>query len=159
MDISCIATKVVDEKYQYYQVKHSKTEIYLAWKMIKLECFINIRISYRTAPSTIWPIFSEIITNAKLQSCYKLKKLKDKKRKKDEGNLIKSNSWNPLFVKLIEKETNIKDLTWHQFVKRFCWHQVNRCDFNFIQIYCCKQFEKCVRTRRFICFWNWQIHK
>ena len=41
-----------------------------------------------------------------------MKKAKRNKRRKvlnhDEGNLIKTNMWIPLFAKLTEKETNMK---------------------------------------------------
>ena len=41
-----------------------------------------------------------------------IKKAKTNKRRKvlnhDEGNLVKTNTWTPLFAKLTEKETNTK---------------------------------------------------
>ena len=44
----------------------------------------------------------------------------NKRRKvlnRDEGNLVKTNTWTPLFAKPTEKETNTK--TWRQIQKRF----------------------------------------
>ena len=43
----------------------------------------------------------------------------NKRRKvldRDEGNLVKTNTWTPLFTKLTEKEANTK--TWRQIQKR-----------------------------------------
>ena len=52
----------------------------------------------------------------KIGESLEIKKAKTNKNQKvlncGEGNLVKTNSWNPLFVKLIEKET--KTNTWTQ---------------------------------------------
>ena len=52
----------------------------------------------------------------KVRESLEIKKAKTNKRRKvlnhDEGNLIKTNMWSPLFAKLTEKETNTK--TWRQ---------------------------------------------
>ena len=52
----------------------------------------------------------------KIRESLEIKKAKTKKRRKvlnhDEGNLVKTNTWIPLFAKLTEKETNTK--TWRQ---------------------------------------------
>ena len=47
----------------------------------------------------------------KLRESLEIEKPKTNKRKvlnQDEGNLVKTNTWTPLFAKLSEKETNIK---------------------------------------------------
>ena len=48
----------------------------------------------------------------KIRESLEIKKAKTNKRRKvlnhDEGNLVKINSWIPLFTKLTEKETNTK---------------------------------------------------
>ena len=48
----------------------------------------------------------------KIRESLEIKKAKTNKRRKvlnhDEGNLIKTNMWTPLFAKLTEKETNTK---------------------------------------------------
>ena len=48
----------------------------------------------------------------KIRESLEIKKAKTNKRRKvlnrDEGNLVKTNTWTPLFVKLTEKETNTK---------------------------------------------------
>ena len=48
----------------------------------------------------------------KLRESLEVTKAKTNKRRKvlnrDEGNLVKTNTWTPLFAKLTEKETNIK---------------------------------------------------
>ena len=52
----------------------------------------------------------------KIRESLEIKKAKTNKRRKvlnrDEGNLVKTNTWTPLFAKLTEKETNTK--TWRQ---------------------------------------------
>ena len=48
----------------------------------------------------------------KIRESFEIKKAKTNKRRKvlnrDEGNLVKTNTWTPLFAKLTEKETNTK---------------------------------------------------
>ena len=48
----------------------------------------------------------------KIRESLEIKKAKTNKRRKvlnrDKGNLVKKNTWTPLFVKLTEKETNTK---------------------------------------------------
>ena len=48
----------------------------------------------------------------KIRESLEIKKAKTNKRRKvlnrDEGNLVKTNTWTPLFAKLTEKETNTK---------------------------------------------------
>ena len=48
----------------------------------------------------------------KIRESLEIKKAKTNKRRKvlncDEGNLVKTNAWTPLFAKLTEKETNTK---------------------------------------------------
>ena len=48
----------------------------------------------------------------KIRESLEIKKAKTNKRRKclnrDEGNLVKTNTWTPLFVKLTEKEANTK---------------------------------------------------
>ena len=56
------------------------------------------------------------ITDKKIRESLEIKKAKTNKRRKvlnrDEGNLVKTNMWTPLFAKLTEKETNTE--TWRQ---------------------------------------------
>ena len=47
----------------------------------------------------------------KIRESLEIKKAKNEQRKvlnRDEGNLVKTNTWTPLFAKLTEKETNTK---------------------------------------------------
>ena len=48
----------------------------------------------------------------KIRESLEIKKAKTNKRRKvlnrDEGNLVKTNTWTPLFAKLTEKATNTK---------------------------------------------------
>ena len=52
----------------------------------------------------------------KIRVSLEIKKTKTNKRRKvlnrDEGNVLKTNTWTPLFAKLTKKETNTK--TWRQ---------------------------------------------